>query len=110
MIEVGGEVEGEAVEGDAAFDADADGGDFGGRTHGTSSMGVRRLDGVDPDPYGGGVGEGGDAEVGEGLDDDLFEAVDVGADGEGVVLEADDRVGDQLAWAVVGDVAAAVGF
>ena len=53
---------------------------------------------------------GGDAEIGEGLDEDAFEGVDVGGDGEVVVGEAEDGIGDELAGAVEGDVAAAVGF
>ena len=51
-----------------------------------------------------------DVEVCEGLEDEAFEGVDVGGDGEGVGGEADDGVGDELAGAVEGDVAAAVGF
>src|ERR1044072_2183770 len=43
-------------------------------------------------------------------DDDLLKTPDVGADGELVIGQADNRIGDELAGAVVGDVAAAVGL
>ena len=43
---------------------------------------------VCPDADGIRVGEGVDAEIGEGRDDDFFQAVHVGADGEFVIGEA----------------------
>ncbi len=65
---------------------------------------------VDPDA--GGVGEAGadDAPVGDGADDGLLQKAHVGVEVQVVVIQGDDGVGDELAGAVKGDVAAAVGF
>lgn len=105
--EVGGDVEGQAVGGDPLADADAHGGDLGGRT----------IGGYDPDAGGFGIAVAGDAVGGEGVDDGLFEESHVAVEAEGLAgirvgeaFEVEDGVGDDLAWAVVGDVAAAVGF
>jgi hypothetical protein len=68
---------------------------------------------VDPDAgggFGGGVALGVDAEGGEGLDDDFFEEAHVAVEVKVVGVEGNDGVGDELAGAVEGDVAAAVGF
>ncbi len=46
----------------------------------------------------------------EGVDDGLFEGADVGVDAELGGVEVDDGVGDELSWAVVGDIAAAIGL
>ena len=79
--------------GDAALDADADGGDFGP---------------VYPDAGATSDALGGEIKGGEGVDDGLLEEADVvdGASGAGVEIE--DGVGDELAGAVEGDVAASV--
>jgi len=63
-------------------------------------------------PYAGGVGVamGVDVEAGECVDDDLFEEAHVAVDAEAEAVEVEDGIGDELARAVVGDVAAAVGF
>src|SRR5690606_16904496 len=92
--EVGVHVEGEAVVGDPAAHGHADGGDF--------AVG-------DPDA-GLAVAAGGDeAEFADGVDQDLFQKAQVGVE---VFAggEVDDGVADELAGAVVGDVAAAVGL
>lgn len=104
MVHVGVEVDGEAVEGDPSADADADGGDFGGL------VGLEVVLGVDPDAGGLRVGVGGDVVVGEGGDDGGFEQSDVFVDAELGGVEIDDGVGDELAGAVVCDIAAAVGL
>src|SRR5438445_756811 len=51
-----------------------------------------------------------DAEPGERVDHGLLEQAHVVVQAEAVGVEVEDRVDDQLAGAVVGDVAAAVGF
>ena len=96
--QVGVDVEGEAVHRAPADVADPDGGD---------------LAIVDPDARelvdGGGAGQ---AEIGERADEHLLEGVDVrrrvGDTGDG--RQGEDRVADELARSVVGDVAAAVGL
>ncbi len=78
----------------------ADGGDFAGG----------RAAGIDPDAR---VlldrRRSGQADVGQGLDHDLLQPVHVRRSRRRVVGYGHDRVGDQLARPVVGDVAAAVG-
>lgn len=105
--EVGGDVEGQAVGGDPLADADAHGGDLGGRT----------IGGRDPDAGGFGIAVAGDAVGGEGVDDGLLEEAHVAVEAQGLAgirvgeaFEVEDGVGDDLAGAVVGDVAAAVGL
>lgn len=105
--EVGGDVEGQAVGGDPLADADAHGGDLGGRT----------IGGRDPDAGGFGVALAGDAVGGEGVDDGLLEESHVAVEAQGLAgvwvdesCEVEDGVGDDLAGAVVGDVAASVGL
>ncbi len=65
---------------------------------------------VDPDAGAGAGADGLDVEGGEGLDDDVFEEAEVGVEVEFVEVEVEDGVGNELAWAVEGDIAAAVGF
>ena len=92
--EVGVYVEGEAVVSDPAADGDTEGGDFAR---------------ADPNAGEAGAAGGDEAEGTDGVDEDLFEEAEVGvevfAGGEG-----DDRIADELAGAVVGDIAATVGF
>lgn len=64
--------------------------------------------GFDPDAGGVGVGVGDDAELGECGDDGGFECADVLVYAEARGAQVDDWVADELAWAVVGDIAAAV--
>ena len=103
MVHVGVEVDGQAVEGDPAADADADGADLGGL------VGCEVVLGVDPDA-GLGVGVALDVELCEGGDDGLLEGSDVLVNAEFGGVEVDDGVADELARAVVGDIAAAVGL
>lgn len=65
---------------------------------------------IDPDADGGIVLVGVDVVLGERSDDGVFEGADVSAYGESMIVQADDGIGDELAWAVESDVAAAVGF
>ncbi len=104
MVHVWVEVDGEAVECDPASDADTDGGDLCGL------IGLEAVLWVHPDAGGLGVGVGGDVVVGEGGDDGGFEGADVFVDAESGGVEIDDGVGDELAGAVVGDIAASVGL
>jgi hypothetical protein len=92
--EVGVDVEGEAVAGDTALDADADGGDFGT---------VHPDAGATADTF------SDDVEAGEGVNDRLFEEADVinGADGAG--MEIENGVGHKLAGAVEGNIATSIG-
>lgn len=99
MFEVGGDVDGEAVHRDPLADADAHRGEFGGGVVGTN-----------PDAGRGGVSLGVDAKVSGGLDDGLFEKAHVGVEAEVQAIEVEDGIADELARAVVGDIAAAVGF
>lgn len=64
----------------------------------------------DPDAGGVGVGVGFDVELGEGVDDGGFECTDVFVDAQAGGVEIDDWVGDELARAVVCNIAAAVGL
>jgi hypothetical protein len=90
--EVGVHVEREAVVGGPAFYGDADGGDFAG---------------AEPDAGFAGAAGGGEAEVADGIDENLFEEAEVLVE-IFAREERDDRVTYDLAGAVVGDVAAAV--
>ena len=106
VAEVCGDVEGEAVRGDAAGDVDADGREF--------FLGdAAARDG--PDAGATFDALRGDAEVVGGADEDVFKEADVvdraemGAALAGeVAAEVEDGIADELAGAVVGDVAAAV--
>ena len=93
---VGGDVEGEAVHRPAALEAHADGADLARVAAG----------GVDPHPRVLGEAAGADAERGERVDDHLFDVADV-AGGVELVGDGEDRIADELAGTVVGDVAAA---
>src|SRR5579883_1567476 len=104
VAQVGGDVEREAVRGDAARDVHADGGDF---LLGDGAAG----DG--PDAGASGDALRGDGEVSQGADEGFFEEADVvdGADAavvQGETAQVEDGVADELAGSVVGDVAAAV--
>src|SRR5260221_9165330 len=101
IAEVGGDVEGETVGGDPAADVDADGGEF--------FFGdiARRLD---PDAGFAGDAIGADAEIGGGADHGFFERADIPVNVASDGTEIQDGVADDLAWAVISDVAAAVGF
>ena len=91
-------VQREAVHGHAPADPDADRGDL---ALGPSASGLQ------PDPAAARDARGGDAEVGAHADQRLLEAAHV-VDDEHVVGQPHDRVADQLARAVEGDLAAAV--
>jgi len=101
VAEVGGNVVGEAVGGDPAADVYADGGEF------FFGNIARRLD-----PNAGFAGDavGGDAEIGGGPDHGLFEGADVPVNVAADGIEIENGVADDLAGAVIGDVAATVGF
>src|SRR5882757_3714807 len=101
VAEVGGDVEGEAVGGDPAADVDADGGEF------FFGDAARRLH---PDAGFAGDAVGGDAEIGGGADHGFFERADVPVNVAADGIEIKNWIADDLAGAVVGDVAAAVGF
>jgi hypothetical protein len=100
---VGVDVEGQAVEADPLFEADAQGGDFArGRAGWIGGL-------ADPNASCAKLAVGGDGEVSQGVDDGLFEQAHVIVEAEVEGVEIEDGVDDELAWAVVGDVAAAVG-
>mgnify|MGYP003653174781 CR=1 FL=1 len=108
VIHVWVEVEGEAVEGDPFADSYADGADFGGLV-GCEGVGWVVFGG-DPDTGGGRVSVSDDVVGCEGVDDGLFEQADVVVDAEFGGVEVDDWVADELSWAVVGDISAAIGL
>ena len=93
---VGGDVEGEAVHRAPALEAHADGAD------------LARVRAVGVDPHARVLGEpsGADAEGGQRVDDELLDVADVPG-GTELVGDGEDRVADELARTVVGDVAAA---
>jgi len=97
--EVRVDVERDAVHGNTTANANSEGANL-----------VELAGDGDPDADGLGVGLRGEVEFGEGGDDGLLEAANVGTDGELVVEEANDGVGDNLAGAVEGDIAPAVGL
>ena len=101
VAEVGGDVECEAVGGDPAADVDANSGEF---------FFGDIANGLDPDASFAGYAIGGDAEIGGGADHGLFEGADVPVDVAPNGIEIKDWITDDLAGAVIGDVAAAVGF
>jgi hypothetical protein len=98
--QVGGHVEGEAVHRTPPGDAHTDGGDL--------PRGVAlRID-----PHAGHAFHSpapGEPEVGEYVDDELFDRVDVGRDRAGAARYVPDDVADELSGPVVGDIAAPVG-
>lgn len=101
ITQVGGDVIGKAVRGDPAADVDADGGEFflGGI--------ARRLD---PDAGFAGDAISGDAEIGGGSNHGLFEGTDVPVNVAADKTEIENGIADNLAGAVIGDIAATVGF
>ena len=106
VAQVGGDVEREAVRGDALRDVDADGGDLLLRD-------AAAGDGPDAGELADALRE--HAEVAAGADEDLFEQADEVDRAEvrallagEVAAQIEDGVADELAGAVVGDVAAAV--
>ena len=101
VTEVGGDVEGKAVRGDPAADMDADGGEF---------FFGDIAGGLDPDAGFAGDAVGGDAEVSGGADHGLFESADIPVNVAADGIEIEDGVANDLAGAVIGDVATAVGF
>jgi hypothetical protein len=101
VAEVGGDVVGEAVGGDPPADVDTDGGEF------FFGNIARRLD---PDAGFAGDAVGGDAEVSGGADHGLFESADIPVNVAADGIEIEDGVANDLAGAVIGDVATAVGF
>jgi hypothetical protein len=106
VAEVGGDVERESVGGDALGDVDADGRDL-------LLADTASGDGPDAGELADALGH--DAEVAAGADQSLFEETDV-VDGAKVwaffagkiAAEIEDGVADELAGAVIGDVAAAI--
>src|SRR5579883_1844779 len=98
---IGGDVVGEAVGSDPAADVDTDGGEF------LVGNVARRLD---PDAGFAGNAIGGDAEIGGGANHGFFEGANVPVDIAAVAIEIEDGIADDLAWAVIGDIAAAIGF
>lgn len=123
--EVWVDVEGEAVHGDPAAYADAHGGDLGGgKGNRETGFGKRRGSrrGVCinrlpfalcrlPDPHTGRslLARAFDAVCRQCADHGLLEEPHVVVQAEVKAVEVEDGVGDELPWAVVGDVAAAVG-
>ena len=101
VAEVGGDVEGEAVGSYPAADVDADGGEF-------FLWDIARR--MNPDAGFAWDAIRGDAEIAGGADHGLFERADVPVDVAADGIEIEDGVADDLAGAVVGDIAAAVGF
>ena len=95
MVEIGGEVEGEAVHGHPALYVDAYGGDL---VPGDPDTGFS----VTPGPC--------NAKTCEGTDQDLFQLPKMLSQVCAVSGEVHDGVADDLARAVVGDVSAAVGL
>ncbi len=98
VAKVGGNVVGEAVRSDPTTDVDADGRKLffrGNRLH--------------PDAGFAGNAISGNGELGRGAGHDFFEGADVPADVALDFLEIEDGVANDLTWAVISDVAAAIG-
>lgn len=127
--EVGVNVEGEAVHGDPAADADAHGGDLGGgKGNRETGIGNRRRKGRregalhacrlpfaacpfgDPHARRPGFAAAFDAAGCQSPDDRFFEQPHVVVEAEVEAVEVEDGVDHELAGAVVGDVAAPVGL
>ena len=108
MFHIGIEVDGEPVEGDPFADAHADGADLCGIIVFKAMLWIELR--IDPDAGGIWVCGAGDVVGCEGIDDRLFEETDVVVDAELCCVEIDDGVGDELAGAVVGDIASAIGL
>ena len=89
------DVDGEAVHADPFSNAHADGGEFAVfHPHAGQSV----------------AAAGGHAECGAGADEGVFEAAEMGVQITSARVEIEDRIADQLARAVIGRLAAAVGF
>ncbi len=98
--EVGLDVEGEAVHRASPVDPHADSADL---------LRLRAV-GVDPDArVTAQSARAGDAEIAEGVDDELLEGVHVRWDRAEAEADVEDRVADELAWPVVGDIATPIG-
>ena len=97
-IEIGGDVEGEAMHGDSVGNFDSNGTYFplSGCSYAT--------------PHSGGILDttGLNTEVGTCVDNRLLEAADVGFHSETAVAESQDRIGDELPRTVESDVATAL--
>ena len=94
MVEIGGEVQGEAVHGDPALHVDADRGDL---VFADPDAGFI----ISPDPR--------DAEADQGANQDFFQLPEVLSEVGAVAGEVQDGITDNLTGAVVGYVSAAVG-
>lgn len=104
VVEVGGDIESQAVHGDPAPDAHPDGADF---FAGVIFAGAQWGGG--PDTGGARFAVGVDSEGSAGLDGGFFEKSDVVVESQAEEVEVEDGVDDELSRAVVGDVAAAIG-
>jgi len=101
IAEVGGDVESETVGRNPATDVDADGGEF------FFADVARRLN---PDAGLAGNAKGGDAEISGGANHDFFKRADVPVNVAADDIEIENGIADDLTGAVIGDVAAAIGF
>ena len=107
MREIGRDVDGHAVEGNPAADANAERGDlvFGG-----GAVERRRLVGPgDPDADAVLAGLADDAELGERIDQPALESADEGAHVGATAPEVEHDIGDALPGPVIGELAAAPG-
>ena len=84
-------------------------GDVAARAHAERADLAQGL-GPDPDAGGRGIALAGDAEARERAQHDLLEQAHVAVDADAQPVQVEDRIRDQLAGAVIGDVAAAVGL
>jgi hypothetical protein len=122
VMEVGGYVKGETVRGDAAGDMNADGADLAFAAgvvsiHGGAAFVQRAVDRRTPYPGETADAAGRDAVDFAHTDEGFFHEADKvdgaetgGAAGVAETAEVEDRVADQLAGAMIGDVSAAVDF
>jgi hypothetical protein len=101
VAEVCGDIEGETVGGDPAADVDADGGEF-------FFWDIARR--LHPDTGLARDSKSGDAKIGGGADHGFFERANVPVNITADEIEIENGITDDLAGAVIGDVAAAVGF
>src|SRR5205814_10076283 len=97
----GGDIERQPVQRHATPHAYTD------RTHLGQGAGAGGV--LGPDADGAVVFPGCDAELRQGVDDRLFQSADVSADAKAVLVKVNNVINDELARAVEGDVAAAVG-
>ena len=101
VAKVGGNVEGEAVRSDPATDVNADSGKF---------LFGNIFWGLEPDAGLAWDAKCSDAEIGGSADHGFFERADIPVNVTADGIKIKDRVADDLAGAVIGDVAATVGF